>query len=102
DAGDVVQRLRAQRQVGVEATADLADQARPQEQLVGIDFRLGGALLERRYVALGPVVHRNRKTCPPPRGRATRKSAAAPPPENPPRAPLRALSRLQSALPSCP
>jgi hypothetical protein len=42
---DLAQHAHAERQPGVEAGGELADQAGPQHQLVADDFRAGGDFL---------------------------------------------------------
>ena len=48
---------RPERQVGVEAAAELAHEARPDEQLVRGDFGVGRALFQRGNEILRPEFH---------------------------------------------
>ena len=68
DLGELLHHPQAQRQEGVEASAQLAHQAGPDEQLVRGNLGVGRAFFERGDKILGPELHgvRQRNTARPP------------------------------------
>ena len=55
DLLDLVQRAQAERQKGINAAGELADQPGAQQQFVRKDFRLGRRFAERRNQGLCPL-----------------------------------------------
>ena len=82
DVDDLLERPPPQRQIRIRAAGDLADQARPDHQLMTGDLRLGGHFLHRRdqHLAVSHVILESRPSSGPPKLQKTRSYSPNRPP----------------------